>query len=82
MYRSIRSVGADGKDVYTVEPRENSPFALAISKGKLKRVSSSSNLWSVTEVTSGISWYVYFGNGNTGNLNKGGSYVGRAVSAF
>ena len=82
MYRSIRSVGADGKDVYTVEPRENSPFALAISKGKLKRVSSSSYLWSVTEYYSHLSWYVGFLNGNTPNGSKYNSFVGRAVSAF
>ena len=82
MYRSIRSVGADGKESFTVEPRENSPFALAISKGKLKRVSASSYLWSVTEGNSFYSWGVYFVNGFTSINGKLSSYVGRAVSAF
>ena len=64
--------------------RENSPMdTITDSKGKVlfKRITTSF-LWSVTEVSSTVSWHVHFSNGVTGNSYKYYSVVGRAVSAF
>lgn len=63
------------------EGRGTDIFAKAKSKGLLS-FSTSSYHWSVTEPSSGNSWYVTFGNGYTYGLYKYYSDVGRAVSAF
>lgn len=41
-----------------------------------------SSTWSSTEYNSYYAWYVHFGNGNSGNLNKCTSYVVRPVVTF
>lgn len=65
---------------YDVET-EHAIFAKPVEEGVLVKFSSSS-FWSSTEHHPAYAWFVNFGSGNVGIINKYHSYVARAVAAF